>query len=90
MKVEKFEGSDGSIYERMLALTQTGEPICLNEYATKIAANSRTQVILLEDFQSDTAFFPTSIDYINRDCKPQELVLESRHGRSRLHHVSEA
>ena len=68
-------------------MTQTGEPICLNEYATKIATNSRTQVILLEDFQGDTAGEPRSIDYINRDSKPQELVLESRHGRSRLHHV---
>ena len=56
MKVEKFKGSDGSIYDRKLALTQTGEPICIIEYATKIATNSRTQVILLEDFQGDTAW----------------------------------
>ena len=87
MKVEKFEGSDGSIYVRRLALTQTGEPICFNEYATKIAANSRTQVILLEDFQGDTAGEPDDIDYIDCDCKPQELVLESRHGWSRLHYA---
>ena len=55
MKVKKFKGSDGSIYDRILALTQTGEPICFIEYATKIANNLRTQVILFEDFQSDTS-----------------------------------
>ena len=87
MKVKKFKGSDGSIYLRMLALTQTGEPICLNEYATKIATNLRTQVILFEDWQRDTFSESKILDYINRDSKPQELVLESRHGRSRLHHV---
>ena len=55
MKVKNFRGSDKSIYEKFLALTQTGEPICFIEYATKIANNLRTQIILFEDFQSDTS-----------------------------------
>ena len=30
-------GSDGTEYFKWLELTQLGEPICINEYATRIA-----------------------------------------------------
>ena len=42
--------AEESEYYRWMELTAYGEPICINEYATKIAALKSTHVIQLDDF----------------------------------------
>ena len=48
--VEAPLGSDGSAYERNFAVTYLGEPICITEYAVRLAAGSSTHVLQFDDF----------------------------------------
>ena len=43
------KGTDDSDYLPYYELTSLGEPICLNEYATRIAGNEATHVIQFDD-----------------------------------------
>ena len=81
-----MKASDQSVNQPFFPLTKTGEPICLNEHAVHIAATPSTQVILLEDWQSETAGEPDSAVYVDPQAEFQELRLESRPGRQRLHY----
>ena len=67
-------------------LTKSGEAICLTEYAAYISEFNSTQVILIEDRQTESSKYPDDAAYISPLTKFQELVLPSRPGRSRLHH----
>ena len=44
-KVKKLAAQDGSLFDNTFAITCLGEPICLSEYATKIAQGSSTHVL---------------------------------------------
>ena len=61
---EPADGEDGTKYVQMYGLTRLGEPICINEYAANISANYSTQVLLFEDWQSDTAAL-SNINHVN-------------------------
>ena len=74
----------------IFAITSTGEPINFVEYATRIAANSGTNVLLLEDWNTNTALYPNDTDYIDPDASWREFTLESRPGLSRLTHAYQA
>ena len=74
----------------MFGLTSTGEPINFVEYATRIANNSGTHVMLLEDWGSNTSMHPAKSDYIDPDATWREFTLESRPGLSRLTYTSQA
>ena len=77
-------GSDGSEYFKWLELTQLGEPICINEYATRIAqVGSSIHVIQLDDFQADMAV-RLKEEHINFYVKFYEMVLSKRDGRDRF------
>ena len=39
------EGADGSKFENHYELTNAGQPICINEYATRIAEGPNTHVL---------------------------------------------
>ena len=79
-KVENPEAEDTSTTTNMFALTSTGEPINFVEYATRIAANSGTNVILFEDWGSNTSLKPSEKEYIDPDASWREFTLESRPG----------
>ena len=78
MKVTK--GSDASLYHQWMELTAYGEPICINEYASRIAALKSVHVLQLCDFKSENPYNirEEHIDY-SRDF--YELVLDERPGR---------
>ena len=77
-------GLDNSEYFKWLELTSLGEPICINEYATRIAQiGSSVHVIQLDDFQADMAQLlkPEHICYY---VTFYEMVLTKREGRDRF------
>ena len=43
-------GSDGSSHENSYAITHLGEPICIAEYATRLAAGPSTHVLQFSDY----------------------------------------
>ena len=49
---EPPKGSDGSLHVKMYAITYFGEPICLNEYAARLAAGPSTHVTFMQDHDS--------------------------------------
>ena len=51
--MEKAEASDGSLFRQTFELTNIGEPICISEYACKIAGNKSTHVLHINDYQPD-------------------------------------
>ena len=55
-----------------------------------LADNLSTQILLFEDWQSDTSGEPWSVDYLHPSAKFQELILDCRSGRKRLHYIFEA
>jgi len=68
-------------YVHVYNLTRSGQPICINEYATKIAQHSRTHVIQIDDFQS---IGHNLLRYqIDDSFKPHEMINTSRQGRAR-------
>ena len=79
-KEEKIEGKGADGLYKWMEVTSYGEPICINEYATMIAALPFTHVLQLNDFQSDAAYYIKK-DHINYDTQFYELVLETRPGR---------
>ena len=50
------KGTDGSQYVKFMELSAYGEPICINEYATQIAAPSSVHVLQLNDFQPENPY----------------------------------
>ena len=80
--IQALEKSTGYVAE--YGLTQKGDPICLNEYATDILAkNMNTHVQLFEDFS--TGMGPAlKEEYINKNANFNDFMLKSRLGRSRL------
>lgn len=44
-KIKKLVGQDGSLFDNTFAITCLGEPICLSEYATRLAKGSSTHVL---------------------------------------------
>ena len=68
-------------YVHVYNLTQTGQPICINEYATKIAQHSRTHVLQIDDFQAIGN--PLQQYQVDESFKPHELINTSRKGRVR-------
>ena len=86
-KVQIKHAEDETLNQRHFPLTKTGEPICLNEYAVEIAAFPACQVILIEDWQSDTCLQPGHKEYIDPEATFMELELKERPGRQRLHFI---
>ena len=82
-------GKDNSHYFKWLELTYYGEPICINEYATRIAQCSESvHVIQLNDFQAD---LPSTLkgQHIDYNCEAYELVLNERPGHVRFTFANE-
>ena len=73
-------------YVREYAMTILGEPICLNEYAAQIVAQTtRTHVILTEDYN----FWMGRVlkkEHINLESGIDELMASEYIGRDRLHY----
>ena len=77
------KGKDDSSAIRIFALSESGEPIAIDELMTEIAANSSTTVMQLYDWQGTTANHPTSSSYIDPDASFWENILDKREGRKR-------
>ena len=74
-------GVDDSVYFKWLELTSLGEPICINEYATRIAQVGKSiHVVQLNDFQSDMPY-RLKQENINYYVQFYEMVLQERSGR---------
>ena len=53
-QIDNLKGKDGSPFVPYYELTYYGQPICINEYATEIAAQGpNTHVIQFDDWQGD-------------------------------------
>ena len=74
-------GKSGGKYFKWMEVSAYGEPICINEYATRIAAHPSTHVLQLNDFQSENPY-QIKKEHIDYNATFYELVLESRSGRS--------
>ena len=70
-------------------LTKTGEPICLNEYCCRISGLGYVQVVLIEDWLADMERLPNKASYIHPDAEFQELNLDNKPGRFRLHYFDQ-
>ena len=73
---------DGSKYCQRYELTFKGEPICITEYATRIAGRMNTHVIQIDDFQWEAQQDLRS-SLVAPNSEFHELVLTERKGRKR-------
>lgn len=71
---ERINKDESKIFNRY-GLSCNGEPICLNEYSTKVANYKNVHVVQLDSRQDDFAIQEKHIDY---DCNWNELVLLDR------------
>ena len=74
-----IENEDKSKIKNRYVLTCEGEPICLNEYCTKIANYTNVHVVELDTLQDDYAI---KEGHVNQECEWNELVLTARPGRA--------
>ena len=79
--ISEFQNDDKSRLFNRYVLTSDGQPICLNEYATRIANYKNVHVVELDSIQNDYLLREHHIDF---DCNWNELVLKDRQGRSNL------
>ena len=75
---------DGSKICQRYGLTSTGEPICLNEYSTRVANYKNVHVVQLDSIQND---FKLKAEYIDYEGDWNELDLDDRSGRSNFTYV---
>ena len=80
------EAVDGTLYQHDHQLTSKGEPICINEYATDIAAIKNAHVMLIVDFQVELSMKLKKIN-IRQESGFHEMVLDERPGRKRLTYI---
>ena len=74
-------------YVKEYAITTLGEPICLNEYAAAIVAETNdTHIILTEDY-SFWMSCALKKKHLNLDSGIDELKANHYHGRERLHYA---
>ena len=70
LALELGGSDDGSHYRACFELTEQGEPICLSEYACRLANNTQTHVLHLNDFQPEVLVnlkkFHIKHDYANQ------------------------
>ena len=74
-----LENEDKSKLFNRYVLTCKGEPICLNEYCTRIANYKNVHIVELDSLQDDYIIQEEHIDY---QCDWNELVLSARPGRA--------
>ena len=82
-------GVDDSEFFPQYELTHLGQPICINEYATEIAAQGpQTHVIQIDDYCEDPVEINNNHLDLESEAETEQLVLKRRsNARSRYNFV---